>query len=198
MAANEIILIPQIIASVVSDSWDKIDAQMRTNNGGVQLYYTFLHGTPNEINNRLQRLANAPTLKDRRFPLFALIHNYTEKFDSTAFYNETELTLWIMYPSGIKTDYEDRYTDVFEPFLYPMWQSLIETMRKSGLFYTDMSKGIEHDKTDRPDWGRYVAGLGNTEHKFGERIDGIELKLKLKLNYANCLRAQKERRFITN
>jgi len=196
MSATEVIVIPQVIGTMVSKAWDNgLSTTLSAADSNIT-GYTYLHGTPNELNNRLARMSKAPTSKTTRFPLIALVHNFTEKFGETKYYNETELTIWIMYPSVKNTDYEVRYTDTFEPFLYPIWQSLISWVRRSGYFFIDMAKGVEHDKTDRPDWGRYVAGLGNTEAKFGERIDGIELKLRLKLNYSNCLKATKENRII--
>lgn len=197
---QEVILIPQIIGNVIQKAWNNgLGTVLSTASSGTITGYNYLHGTPRELENRLTRMAKSPTSKDKQFPLVCLVHNFTEKFNDTSVYNETELYLWIMYPSlKNQTDYEVKYTDTFEPILYPIWQYIIEWVRRSGYFYIDMSEGVNHEKTDRPNWGAYVAGIGNTEAKFGTMIDGIELRLTLKLNYVNCLKAQKENRVIIN
>lgn len=190
---KEVINIPDLVGTLVSRAWDGIDSQMRTNNDGVQLYHLYLHGTPREIAERVAEKGRSIESKNKRFPLIALVHNYTEVYNDTRIYCDVDFTIWIMHLGRKNAPYASRYTDNFVPFLYPIWQAIVNEFSKCGEFMTELGEGIVHDKTDRPNWGAYSPTFGNDGVILNERLDGIELNFKgLRLNYRNCLRTQKK------
>jgi hypothetical protein len=197
MAANEIILLPSIMETLANRAWAKIEAEMLTNNDGNALYMYFVHGTPRNIAERLDARSKAPDYKNKRFPMVALVHNYEETFDSSMYYNDTKCTVWLMNIGRKTNHYEDRYTENFVKFLYPLWQAFINELERSGSFIINQSEGVNHSKIDRPNWG-LLAAYGNSAYTNGENIDGIELKLNLRLDYLNCLKLQKQNQTITN
>ena len=195
MPRRETILIPPMIGAIVDKAMVSIADELELNNNGKTVDYFYTHGTTRQLANRLATRASDPVNKNKRFPLIGLIHNYGQDASDSALYSTTELTLWIMNlaPKGIS--YEKRYEENFPKFLFPIMQEIVFRLKRSGNFQIDQSKGLEHSWIERPNWGVFGA-YGNTATELGELVDGIELKLNLRLNYTNCLRAQKENRII--
>jgi len=197
MAANEIILIPSVIGQIATAAWSKIEAAVRASTGSENMSMYYVHGTPLNIAERIIARATSPEFKNNRFPLVALVHNYQEQYDSVNYYSNVTLNIWLMNLGTRTSEYEKRYSENFVKVLYPLWQEFINTLARSGAVMVEMDKGIVHDKIDRPNWG-VLSNLSNNAFVNGENLDGIELRLNLKLDYTNCLRLQKENQTITN
>lgn len=188
MSATEYIQIPPIIKGVVDKAVSKVQAELTANNNGEPVDHWFVHGTPQHIVERLVQRASDPINKNKRFPLIALVHNYRQDFNSQTYYSEAQITLWIINLSKPDVRYEDRYSGNFLQVLYPIWQSIIKQLRRSG--YVESSQGIQHSTIERPNWGLFSKS--NQASELGELIDGIEVELNIKLNYNNCLKQNKQ------
>lgn len=140
----------------------------------------FEHGHPLEIIESLQQKDKSQTYRFQKYPLVCLFQDFPETSGGVGF--EREVTLHLIIAKGTKREYKakDRYEHNFKPFLYPVYEALLEEIDRERNFQTYGVSRIEHQKWDRLYWGR--NGLfGNQSNIFNDYLDVIEIKnLKLK------------------
>lgn len=147
---------------------------------GINLHFEYGH--PMEIVEQIQKMRAKPSL--RRFPLLALLMDFDEtKGERPDIQSTVSLNLIIATLTKPESTARQRYAETFKPKLYPIYEGLIDAIKRSGYFLI-VNELIPHTKTDHVMWGK--AGLyGNTEKTFNDFIDAIEinnLKLQIKNN----------------
>lgn len=141
-------------------------------------FYDFGHRQ--EIANKLtgKDSEDAP-FKYQKYPLIALRLD-TEEENSNGMIN---FNLNIAIVTSTKPEYSsnDRYTKIFKPVLYPLYEQFMEKLMDSGLFSWAGSQVMpEHTKVDRLYWGK-AGDEGNEANIFNDHLDAIEI-LNLKLS----------------
>jgi hypothetical protein len=143
----------------------------------------YKHGHPLEIIESLGQEDKAPSLRLGKYPLIALFQDFPER-KGVKIGVESEVVLHIIIAKGTDPNYKasDRYKHNFNPFLYPIYEELLEQIYREPAFRVYSANLIDHMKYDRLYWGR--GGLmGNDRNVFNDWLDCIELKnLRLKVN----------------
>ena len=144
------------------------------------------HGHPLEIINTLADKDKSNTFTFRKYPLVALFQDFPESKGEIGF--DSEVTLHMIIARSTVNTYkaQERYEKNFKPFLYPIYQELLNQIWLSKPFNVKSAGQIQHTKIDRLYWGK--EGLYKNEgNVFNDFIDCIEIKdLKLKVNLKNC------------
>lgn len=164
--------------NVLVDDIGIVIARMRTVVDGPP-YYMFGHKL--EVARELLIKESNPDEQAKKYPLIILAMDTPEEnFGKMIHY---DLTIAIV--DYTKPEYltEERYTNVFKPILYPLYESFFVELRKSGLFcWPNIGRKPMHTKTDRPYWGVAYNKAGvNVEKVFSDPLDAIEIT-KLKIN----------------
>lgn len=135
------------------------------------LYYE--HGHILEINNTLIGKEKSINARNRKYPLIMLLQPFTETVQDIGY----NVNLRLMICSSTKSDIkaQERYEKVFNPVLYPIYDSLMEALRRSKYF--SWSGGLKmppHTKTDRPFLG-VSSENGNIRYIMSDKLDAIEI-----------------------
>ena len=164
----------QVLSGIVGAVSEKKLAALKSFNPDINAI-SFMYGSSNEMIETLAQKDKSPNYKYNIWPSIMLFLDLSANISSTAGqYPEYTLQMAIVMPTDPTYKCTERYENVFEPILYPLWQELITQIADSGCF-SDYRDTIKYTKYDRPYWGRQ----GNT---LAEVVDAIELKdLKLKL-----------------
>jgi hypothetical protein len=170
--------IVDIIGSVVSS--------MRVGTAETPYY---LYGVGSEIRETLTEWTNHKTKKFSKFPLIILIQDFSEdKGQNQAVNSKVSLNIILCKDTLPSYRSADRYTNVFKPVLYPLYDLFLAKLTESGYFLDDSPGLIAHKKTDHVFWGRngLYDKAGNV---FSDYIDAIEIEnMELEiLNYSKNL-----------
>lgn len=153
-----------------------VDDTIVTMDGGGAPYY--LYGHRQEIATRLMRKDRSRTSKASKYPLIGLRLDTAEKMVGDV----AHFTLNIAIINRTKPTYtsDQRYSEVFVPILYPLYELLFVKLREHGFMWPSNLERPEHTKIDRLFWG--TAGTEkNDKNIFNEPVDAIEL-LDLQIN----------------
>lgn len=133
----------------------------------------YMYGHRKEIANRLNLKGKDSTEKFKKYPLIALRLDIPERVVGKV--SHYTLNLAIIHATKIKYLAEDRYTNVFKPILYPIYELFFEELRNSGGFWwTGNQDRPEHTKIDRPYYGTPNTE-GNSKSIFTDPLDAIEI-----------------------
>lgn len=135
----------------------------------------YIYGHPREIAMRLSNKKGAVD-KFRKFPLIALFQDFQESHGSENYNIDYALpfTIVIVYKTDKTYVSETRYTNVFKPILYPIYENLLKKIDDSPYILTESLETIDHTKTDRLYWG--VEGVYSSEGLiFNENLDAIQV-----------------------
>lgn len=134
-------------------------------------YYMFGHRL--EIANILLKKSSDPVYQYQKYPLVALRLDAPEVHDLGVV--RFKLNVGIFMFTDRNYEAADRYTNVFKPILYPIYESFLRQIKNAGLFmWTKDLSEPKHVKVDRPYWG--TAGAeGNQKNIFNDPLDAIEL-----------------------
>lgn len=167
------------IISSVSSSEFSITASGFTAESYKALAPYYLHGHPlNDITNVLAEKSDDGVFKFQKYPLIALLQDFDEAKNFEGFEAEVELNLIIATETDQSFHASDRYTNIFVPTLYPLYDDFIDEIIASTQF--DSDKPI-HTKIDRVRWGREGV-YGSEANIFNDHIDAIEIQnLELKI-----------------
>lgn len=141
-------------------------------------FYKYGHRV--EIAKRLDEQNRDTDKKNKKYPLIALRLDTTEKvYDGIWHFN---LNIAIANWTDKNYNAEQRYDQVFEPVLYPLYLRFLEALRQSGLFFWPEEHGKipPHEKIDRLFWGT-AGSEGNEKKLFSDPLDAIEI-IGLQLN----------------
>lgn len=139
----------------------------------------YMYGHRVELAARLA-LKDKDVLQKRiKYPLIALRLDTVETIEGNMVKFDLNLALINKTEKGYNA--EQRYTNVFKPILYPLYELFLVELKKSGLFtWPGFQARPPHVKVDRLYWG--TAGTeGNVANLFGDPVDAIEI-LNLKIN----------------
>jgi len=145
----------------------------------------YMYGHRLEIANRLLEKDADKTNKFKKYPLIALRMDIAE----TVRGNVVDYNLNIAILSYTDSNYnaEERYTNIFRPVLYPLYERFFEELKASGLFmWTGNQAKPLHTKFDRPFWGTPSAEA-NQKQIFNDPLDAIEIiDLKISSRQNRC------------
>ena len=141
--------------------------------GSDEPYYYYGH--PKEIIGILAKKDMNNAWKLKKYPAVFLIHDFKEIRDKF----ESEVDLSIIFVTETRPRYEtsERYTNVFDPILTPLYETFIEEVKKSS-----QCRWIgEHEVKIYPFWGsEQDKNVGN------DFADAIELRLKGMKTFNGC------------
>lgn len=173
------IAVPTVFRSLVTAVSNNLSGELGTD---VQ----FIHGTWLHIRERLTAMDSSKYVKNEKYPLVALIHDFQEKVTAGAKYMDIDVTLLICTTTTGDMYSEDRYTNNYLPILYPIYAELMEQIKRSKSFVGYMKSAPEHTKVDDLHMGTDSED-GNGGYKLPDKLDGIWIKnLSLTINTETC------------
>lgn len=157
----------------------------RVTNGDIKTI-NYQHGHYKEIANTLQEFNASPLLYDKSYPLIALFEDI--RYTQTNGIYQVNLNLAICYKSEATLRSEDRYKEVINPVLLPLYEAFIKAMQDSGKF---MGYEFDLEMITRPYYGDSLDKSGatkyNTANIFSAILDCIEIRnMKGKLYPNDC------------
>jgi hypothetical protein len=175
------------MSNVIRDDIGKVVALMRARDFSGDFSEDFDKGkAPHYMDGRVLEIVNTMKVKDRmsvqknqKYPAVFLITPIDEQ-EVNGLYN---YNLRVMFVAKTASKYtrDQRYSKVLKPILYPMYESFIRNLRKSGLFtWPGYQKRPPHVKTDFPLHGT-ATEYQVVKQLFGDYIDAIEIR-DLKIN----------------
>ncbi len=127
----------------------------------------------------IETIAQKDKSPDDRFniwPAFMLFLDLSDDVSNKAgSYPLYTLQMAIAMPTEPTLKADERYTNVFEPILYPLWHEFITQILESGCFAAYSEKDLQYTKYDRPYWGKQ----GNTLAAVVDAIEFQNMKLRL-------------------
>lgn len=140
----------------------------------------FHYGTTLNMINELLSKDNAHVDK---FPLVYLSQPFTEDYNTdnlSTLFNAT-VEVFIINHTDPNHTILDRYNEVFEPILYPIYESLMNNITHYRGFMFDLKTPPRHSKEDLPHWG---DGQKNFDNDF---VDAIRItNLVIPVSKTNC------------
>ena len=134
----------------------------------------YLYGHPLDINNVLTQKSNNQEFKYKKYPLVALLQDFTETHGSFSYFYTASPKIIIVNSTDRNYNSEQRYENVFKITLYPIYEYLIKKILDSRLIDATIIEQLPHSKTDRLYWGK-VGIQGNTGKIFNDYLDCIEI-----------------------
>lgn len=172
-----------VFDEIVSDVREDYDTQLNE-----RPYY--LYGHPLDINNVLTQKSNNAEFKYKKYPLIALVQDFTETHGSFPYFYTASPKILIVHSTQQAYNSEQRYENVFKTILYPIYNKLIQNLLDSRLIDNSIIEQLPHKKTDRLYWGK--AGIQGNERKiFNDFLDAIEIDftdLKIIRQITTCQR----------
>jgi hypothetical protein len=148
-------------------------AQCREIGSDAPYYY---YGHPLEIVNTLMEKDSSDIWKLKKYPAIFLFHNFEEKRD--AFSSESELQIIIVTDTIPEWKSADRYANVFNPVLIPLYERFIYELGRT----VSMKFSGEHTMKLYPYWGSDITGA-NVANDYA---DAIELKAVKVKTFVTC------------
>jgi hypothetical protein len=145
-------------------------ATIQDGNGSPYYYY----GHAAEMVNTLMEKDASDTWRLKKYPAIFLFHNFEETRDSQTV--EAEITLAIVTETRPEWKAADRYTNIFDPTLTPIYDNLIDAFRD----YEGLEVEDSHKVKIYPYWGSEQG-----KNVANDYADAIEVTLKIKV-YATC------------
>lgn len=157
-----------------------------TENSWTALAPYFDVGHPLEVSNRLLEKDKSDEYKYRKYPLIVLFTDIKiKKGERASFDDVTDLNISIIGQSERTKTTLERYSDVINPILYPIYNKL-KSKIKASPYFTKTHPSLTHDLTERPYWGS-SSKYGNVKNIFNDPLDAIEMNnIELGLRLNNC------------
>ena len=177
------------VVDVFEDIVSKVSAKLLPSLQAVSANITgvhYLYGHYNEVRDVLKEKGANKTRKFDRYPLVVLFQDFpVRKRGNESIYGTATLQMLILAHTDDKARSEQRYTKVFKPILYPIYNELLRQIAKDGRLAVDSAKRINHTQIDRPNWGDPEL-YGPKGRIFSDVLDGIELKdLEIPIYHSN-------------
>ena len=142
----------------------------------------FMYGHPVEINSRLMNKDKGKVTQFQKYPLIALRADVEAEKDGGVINYRLNLAIFTITKGNLNA--EERTEQVFKPILIPIYDKLIESLRKSGLFIWSGHYVPKHTYVERPFWGT-SGDQGTVKRLFNDPVDCIEL-INLELKKRDC------------
>lgn len=145
----------------------------------------FYIGHRKDINNQF-KIKDRRSTKDKKYPAIVLSLD-TEAEAENGFFLYSP-TVWLLALSKDAYTTEQRFTEVFEPVLFPLYKSFIQSLVKSPVFqWSGEQSAPAHSMVDR-----YYVGTpgseGNKNKLFDDPLDAVEIRdLKINISIKYCL-----------
>lgn len=168
------------IVESVSLEWETESPEPDRNH----VYY--IPGHPRDVARILIEKDESDTYKYQKYPLITLIQDFKERPGGDLYLYDLDFTLLILEETKQEWHSLDRYENVFEPILYPIYELLLTAMEDSFDLRTNGINSFRPEKIDRTYWG--VEGVfGNDALIFNDYLDGIQLDFKkIQVNFNSC------------
>ena len=141
------------------------------NQDGLQLNY--LYGSAKEIQQMLVEASKEPAIREHKYPLLILFTPVDIDVDSGLGIDyQTVLNLVIVTDTEKTYHTHERIENVYKPVLWPLYESLMNHIRLSGLFDIDSSGRIPHTETDRFFYSPLPA---HDQNVFSAVLDAVEI-----------------------
>jgi len=133
----------------------------------------FFHGHMREVVNVVKALAQDPDT-DKRYPLIALQHDVKQSPKAQGL--EIACKLYIVTLSDPHYLADDRYTNIFDVYLRPIFRQFVQAVADSGYFEQATVDEVNDKLTfyERLFWGSSSV-MGNDANIFGDWVDCIEI-----------------------
>ena len=144
----------------------------------------FRHGHMLEVVNQVKEMMVDPDI-DKRYPLIALRHDIKQKPVNGGV--EIDCRLYIVTLSDPKYTAEERYDNIFVPYLRPILEEFIYQLANSGYFEESTTDQVYDKLTfwERLFWGNELV-MGNDGNIFSDWVDCIELEFSGLTAFAPC------------
>lgn len=153
------------------------DQGVRVPGVGLESPYYF-YGSPIEVNKQLIRRDEELSSLGKVYPAIVLrLPSVETPSGGLMKYN---LNVAIFEPTQDTYDSVDRYTNVIKPTLIPLYNLLIDRLKKAHFFWPGDQRIPPHEKIDRLHHG-VEETQGNKAYAFAHKLDAIEL-VNLKIN----------------
>jgi len=175
------VFVVDIIRDIVAATNSAVINELKSHDPIIE-QLNFVPGTPLEIEEVLTLMSQNPNAEYKRYPLFALIMSFPEDRGRQVGVDGIEdLTLLIARRSNNEDKTPARYCNNFKPVLYPIYLEFLNQLYLDPRTITETPENIPHQKIDYP---YYDAEKG--ANAFGDYVDAIQIKIKLKLLLKNC------------
>lgn len=147
----------------------------------------YQYGHKRELIETLLQKDKSDEERELKYPLIYLVQDFPEDRNKIpGIYAEVSLNIIIAHHTVNTHKITERYSKVFKPVLYPIYDQFIKQLCKHKQIHDVSELTLKHRKTDRSYWGRNAVG-GNDQNKLNDYVDAIEIdNLILKINYNNC------------
>lgn len=171
----------KILVDLFADLVNQVQFDLMNNGYFDNVQKPFFHyGTTLNMINELLDKDNAHVDK---FPLIYLSQPFTEDYNTdsmSVLYNAT-VEIFIINHTNPNYTISDRYSEVFDPILYPIYESLMNNLTHYRGFMFDLKTPPTHSKEDLPHWGNGQANFVN------DLIDAIHItNLIIPVSKTNC------------
>lgn len=139
------------------------------------VYYEY--GTTNAVNLLLTAKDSKKIYKYQKFPLVFVRMDYPATQEGGM--EKYDLNIGIMGFTTEQYTTRERYTKVFRPQLYPLYEQFLKGLRYPGRFsWAGTQDRPPHERYDRPYWGSTEA---RDKRMFSDPLDCVEL-VSLRIN----------------
>lgn len=139
-----------------------------------------------ELIKRLNEDSKVAETKCTRYPLVALIRDYTEDIDENSSSYETSLNIVIVTQSDPNKTSTEREDENYIPTLIPIYMELMSVLRESSYFLGTPTLYFPHSRSFNMHLGQ-SSEVGNTAYKLPDCVDGIVIEgLRLNVDVDNC------------
>lgn len=179
------------IGGMLVKNGDIIQCRNGVSNLNNVVYYNYGH--PVELVATLTELSKNELTENLRYPLIALVTDFSETKDSPDYYCKCKLNFIIINLTKPEYKAEQRTEISFKPVLHPIYEEFLNQIEKSKYFLIKYDESIPHMQVDRYYWGRNgtldnevwgkAAVYGAQGNIFNDYIDAIEIiGMELKVN----------------
>jgi len=172
--------------TVIVDEWAEVVESMRNLSAadalkfgvpaGLESPYYF-YGHPMDINR--QMMIRDKEEPGKVYPAVCLRLPIEEDMGSGMIHYT--LNAAIFANTNLDWDASERYANVIKPTLLPLYELLLDRLRRHGFTMPVGQRSYPHKKIDRPHHG-ILETQGNKAYPFTNKLDAIEL-VDLKLNF---------------
>ncbi len=138
----------------------------------------FDYGNEIEVMRNMAMKDNSISHRDRKYPLIWLVMDFAERYGDIDEYEYCQLAnIQFVIAVNTKATYtvRERMERSFKPKLYPIYAEFLRQLSESGYFSN--ADSLEHEKIDRPYWGRLDGNGNGTANLFNDTVDAIQLKI---------------------
>jgi hypothetical protein len=159
----------EIMGEIVANVQNEILALLQSVDPNIVVIH-YEHGHYVEIQETLAQFEDSQNHYNKKYPLVALFEDIVGKETK----NGTELRFSMIICYSTKSEYKskERYQEVINPILKPIYEAIKRHMLESEYFY---GYHISHEPIIRPYAGN-KGKYGNTASIFSDYLDAIEMR----------------------